>query len=292
MNPKFDYLKKEIAAGRCQVGALVTGTVPNTPWVPVVEIPALVNRLSRRVDFIMREQRVVDYLPCVSSDLQRLAVLYVLPQQTDLVSGATTRNKGADLLAGLRKLADKELVDANIRVGAVLDAFKAGDGPSIDEIQQELQRALNPDMAEQMLRQSRSPSMSMELTNDTLAVGGFAKHVPLEVLVSNRAIVDFVPTRGVDEKDGKVRGEILAWKDAPEFVSAAEEATFCLHTSDDMRAVKTLEMAQLHHRTVRCEVQVERKLVSGRSMFTITCILNTKELAQPSDDVQQLLFPE
>ncbi len=292
MNPRIDYVKKEIAAGRCQVGALVKGAVPDGLWIPVIELPSHIDRLSRRVNFIMREQRVVDYLPCVSADLQQLAVLYVLPQQPDVLSGSSAKAKGADLLSGLRKLADQELVDASNRVSAVLKAFKAGESPSVEEISQEIEHAQNPDMAEQMLRQARLPEMSVELAEATLAVGGFAEHVPQEVLVANLTIVEFVPTRGVDEKDGKVRGEILAWKDAPEFVSAAEEATFCLNTADDMRAIKALEMAQLHHRTVRCEVQIERKLASGRSMLTITCILNIKELVQPSEDVQQLLFGE
>lgn len=292
MNPKIDYVKKEIAAGRFQIGALVKGASPSALWVPVIDLPSHIDRLSRRVSLIMREQRVVDYLPCVSADLQQLAVLYVLPQQPDVLSRASAKAKGADLLSGLRKLADQELVDASKRVSNVLEAFKAGRGPSINEISQELERAQNPDMAEQMLRQGRSPEMSMETQEAVIAIGGFAEHVPQEVLVSDQTIVEFVPTRGVDEKDGKVRGEIFAWKDAPGFVLGAEEATFCLNTSDDMRAIKALEMAQLHHRTVRCEVQVERKLASGRSMLTITGILNIKELVQPSEDFQQLLFGE
>ncbi|UOB05913.1 hypothetical protein [[Acidovorax] ebreus] len=292
MNPKIDYIKKEIAAGRFQIGALIKSAGPSALWVPVIELPSHVDRLSRRVSLIMREQRVVDYLPCVSTDLQQLAVLYVLPQQPDVLSGASAKTKGVDLLSGLRKLADQELADASSRVSAVLKAFKAGKGPSINEISQEIEHAQNPDMAEQMLRQARLPEMSVELAEATLAVGGFAEHVPQEVLISSQTIVEFVPTRGVDEKDGKVRGEVLSWKDAPEFISATEEATFCLDTSDDMRAIKALEMAQLHHRTVKCEVQVERKLASGRSMLTITCILNIKELAQPSEDFQQLLFGE
>lgn len=291
MKTKLDYLKKEIAAGRYVVGALVKDPCLERKWIPVNELPQHISHLCKRVNKIMHQQDSVDFVTCVSSDLQQVAVLFALPQQADGISSIAANSRvSGNLLDGLRSMVDEQLQDAAKQVQAVIKEFRDGKSPSVERIAATLDEAINPDLAEEMMRQTRMNQATIETGSGNIELGGQKDHVPETVVTSQLISVDFVPTRGVDEKDSKVRAEVVSWSSAPDCLPMSDEATFSLETCNDMQAVKALEVAQLHHKVVKCEVRVGRKIASSRFSLTITKILNLNELAEPSESVQQLLF--
>ena len=291
MQTNLDYVKKEIAAGRYLLGASVKGPKGSRSWTPIGELPSQIALLSKRVDRIMRQQRSVDFLTCISSDFQQMGVLYVLPQQTDGVAVVSAKSKGSgNLLNGLRALVDEQLVDAARKVQSVISEFRSAKHPSVEQVSEELNSAINPAIAEQMLQQVRMDPADMKLTDDLIELGGQKDHIPEAVMASGLTIVEFIPTRGIDEKKSTARVEVVEWSDAPAFLTQTAEASFFLETCNDMQAVKALEAAQLHHKTVKCEVRAGRNVSSGRTSLTITRVLNLDELARPVESVQQLLF--
>lgn len=291
MQTNLDYVKKEIAAGRYVLGASVKGPAGSRAWTPIGELPGQIALLSKRVDRIMRQQRSVDFLTCISSDFQQMGVLYVLPQQSDGVAAVSAKSKGSgNLLNGLRALVDEQLVDAARKVQAVINEFRSAKHPSIEQVSDELQSAINPAIAEQMLQQVRMDPAAIKLTVDQIELGGQKDHIPESVVASGLTIVEFIPTRGIDEKKSTARVEIVGWANAPVFLTRLDEASFFLETCNDMQAVKALEAAQLHHKAVKCEVRAERNVSSGRTSLTITRVLNLDELAKHTESVQQLLF--
>ena len=57
-----------------------------------------------------------------------------------------------------------------------------------------------------------------------------------------------------------------------------------------MQAIKVLELAQLNHRTVRCEVRVSKNVQTDKTLLTITKLLNVEDLVDSIKEVQRQLF--
>ncbi len=290
MKTRADYINAEIKAGRFRVGAVVTGTQSTRTWIPMPELSRHIDSVVKRVDRLMNQQLHVDYVTCISGDLQQLAVLYVLPQQGDGLSMEAARGKDQNLLGGLMRLVDAELLGTARSITDFLNEFKSGRMPDIEEVRSVIDQTPNPMLGEQLIRQCSCPLVEMETSKGSFQIGGFAGHVPESLFAEAKATVEFVPTRGIDERDSKVRGEIERWTNLPEWLTPPADASFSIETGDNMRVIKALEFAQLHHKTVRAEVTVAERLRTGRPVLGISKLLNLEELAAASDSVQKLLF--
>ena len=290
MKTRADYINAEIKAGRYRVGAVVTGTPSPRTWIPITELSVHVGSVVKRVDRLMNQQRHVDFVTCISGDLQQVAVLYVLPQQGDGLSMEAARGKDQNLLDGLTRLVGAELLGTARSITDLLEDCRNGRMPDIEEVRSVIDQTQNPMLGEQIIRQCSGPLVEMETSNGPFQIGGFAGHVPEALFAEGKATVEFVPTRGIDERDSKVRGEIQRWTDLPEWLTPPADASFSIETGDNMRVIKALEFAQLHHKTVKAEVIVAERLRTGRPVLGISRLLNLEDLATASDSVQQILF--
>ena len=97
MRTKLDYVKKQIDAGLFEVGAVIDVALNKRSWVPFMEHQKNIASLAERVDGIMDQQKIVEYMVCISGDFRQIGVLVTLPQTRDLV------HTGGDLQTPVRR---------------------------------------------------------------------------------------------------------------------------------------------------------------------------------------------
>ena len=129
----------------------------------------------------------------------------------------------------------------------------------------------------------------IELAAGKIRIGGARDEVPERLFDAHDSIVEFIPTRGVDERDVKARGNV-SFVSGSTSILKGEECSFSLQTKNNMQAIKVLELAQLNHRTVKCEVRISKNVQNDKTIYSITNLLNVNDLIDSIKDVQLPLF--
>ena len=289
MRTKLDYVKKQIDAGLFEVGAVIDVAFNKRSWVPFVDHQKNIASLAERVDRIMDQQELVGYMVCISGDFRQIGVLYTLPQAGDLLRTGGVKRNGSDELKALATQVGKQLLDAGRTVKGVLSAFTSGKDQSIQAVGSKLHSAENPNVAKELLRQTRGSTAVIELAAGKIRIGGARDEVPERLFEAHDSIIEFIPTRGVDERDVKARGNVSSVSGSNS-IAMGEECSFSLQTKNDMQAIKVLELAQLNHRTVKCEVRISKSIQNDRTIYSITQLLNVNDLIDSIKDVQLPLF--
>lgn len=122
-----------------------------------------------------------------------------------------------------------------------------------------------------------------------MRIGGSRDEVPQRIFEAHDSIIEFIPARGVDERDVKARGTV-SFVNGSTSIAKGDECSFSLQTKNDLQAIKVLELAQLNHRTVKCEVRVSKNVQNNRTTYSITQLLNVDDLIESNKDCPIITF--